>query len=133
MTNPKLAEDYRKRAIGRRNSILTLIADELFADAVRECQEAAELALKSIIRAAGHSVPFMHDVSPKLEEIKTDLPLAVQQKLTRLIEVSKHLRRDRELAFYGSEDITPGDFYSKKDALTALGMLDEVLEVLQSS
>ena len=65
MTNPKLAEDYRKRAIGRRNSILTLIADELFADAVRECQEAAELALKSIIRAAGHSVPFMHDVSPK--------------------------------------------------------------------
>ncbi len=30
--------------------------------------------------------------------------------------VSKDLRRDRELAFYGAEDLTPGGFYARTDA-----------------
>ncbi|HKB79221.1 MAG TPA: hypothetical protein VKH35_05855 [Thermoanaerobaculia bacterium] len=32
---------------------------------------------------------------------------------------SRDLRRDRELAFYGAEDLTPSTFYSKKDATLA--------------
>jgi hypothetical protein len=32
------------------------------------------------------------------------------------VAVSHSLRRDRELAFYGSEDLTPSDFYQKPDA-----------------
>jgi hypothetical protein len=30
--------------------------------------------------------------------------------------VSRGLRRDRELAFYGAEDLTPSDFYQTRDA-----------------
>jgi hypothetical protein len=30
--------------------------------------------------------------------------------------ISRDLRRDRELAFYGAEDLTPSDFYSQADA-----------------
>jgi hypothetical protein len=37
-------------------------------------------------------------------------------ELTRLTEASRDLRRDRELAFYGAEDLTPSDFYRKTDA-----------------
>ena len=130
MTNSKLVQDYRKRARGRRKAIQILFDEGLFADVLRECQEACELALKSLIREAGHSVPMLHDVSLKLSEIASDLPLNIRQALPRLIEISKQLRRDRELAFYGSEDITPSEFYVEKDACKAMAELDEVLAVL---
>lgn len=39
--------------------------------------------------------------------------------LPRITEISRRLRRDRELAFYGSEDLTPSEFYKKEDAVLA--------------
>jgi len=36
--------------------------------------------------------------------------------LEDLCEISRELRRDRELSFEGSEDLTPSDFYREKDA-----------------
>ncbi|MCM2322690.1 MAG: HEPN domain-containing protein [Oligoflexia bacterium] len=130
MTNEKLARDYRLRARGRRKALAALFAEGLYADVVRECQEACELALKSLIRDAGHAVPMTHDVSAKLQEIRNDLPAPVQAKLQRICEISKSLRRDRELAFYGSEDVTPSDFYEESHARQALSELDEVLAIL---
>lgn len=130
MTNPRLAEDYLLRARGRRKAIKGLFKEGLFADVIRECQEACELALKSVIRKAGHSVPFTHDVSDKLQAIKSDLPRRIQKQLGLLCRISKSLRRDRELSFYGSEDITPSEFYGKQDAIKALKELDQVLAVI---
>lgn len=130
MTNLTLADDYLKRARGRVRAIEVLLEDELYADVVRECQEACELALKSVIRRSGHSVPFNHDVSDKLREIQGDLPEKVRQSLSRLCEISKNLRRDRELAFYGSEDVTPGTFFELSHAHHALAQLKEVLAAL---
>ncbi|MEK6704644.1 MAG: HEPN domain-containing protein [Bdellovibrionota bacterium] len=127
MTNLKLAEDYRRRAIGRRKAVKALLDEKLYADVVREAQEACELALKSLIRAAGHAVPYTHDVSTTLMQIKSDLSARVQARLERICEISKNLRRDRELSFYGSEDVTPGEFYDEKQAKKALSELDEIL------
>ena len=45
----------------------------------------------------------------------------------RWCEISKHLRKDRELAFYGSEDVTPSSFYVRGDADAAKAMAEEVL------
>ena len=132
MTNPKLAQDYAKRAHGRLVAIKALYLNGLFADVVRECQEACELGLKSLIRQAGHAVPFSHDVSEKLRQIRKDLPAPVQHKIERLCEISKTLRRDRELSFYGSEDITPSEFYEEKDAKAAIELLREVLTLIPS-
>jgi hypothetical protein len=39
--------------------------------------------------------------------------------LTPRTAISRSLRRDRELAFYGAEDLTPTGFYSKADATAA--------------
>lgn len=130
MTNSKLALDYIRRAKGRRLAIETLFQNKLYADVVRECQEACELALKGIIRQAGHVVPMVHDVSEKLKEIRADLSPQVEAKLDRLCSISKQLRRDREIAFYGSEDITPSDFYTEEDAQDAVKKLDEVLSLV---
>ncbi len=130
MTNTDLSKDYAKRAKGRFKAVQTLFAEGLYADVVRECQEACELALKSIIRAAGHAVPMTHDVSPKLKEIEKDLPANVVARLDRACEISRSLRRDRELSFYGSEDVTPSTFYRKKDAEKAISELQEILDIL---
>lgn len=130
MTNPKLGADYKKRAKGRLVAIEALFRSDLFADVVRECQEACELGLKGIIRDAGHAVPMTHDVSDQLKSIQDDLPSAIRKKLALLCEISRELRRDRELAFYGSEDITPSDFYRKEDAEKAIAQLKEVLALL---
>lgn len=131
MNNPHLAEDYRKRARGRKVAIDALFAAGHFADVVRECQEACELALKSLIRQAGHKVPHTHEVSEALRTaIAADFPGPAAAKLERLCAISKSQRRDRELSFYGSEDITPSSFYVEADARKAMDELDEVLAVL---
>ncbi|MGZ3746421.1 MAG: HEPN domain-containing protein [Pseudobdellovibrionaceae bacterium] len=130
MNNPKLGNDYIHRAHGRLKAIETLLNEKLFADVVRESQEACELALKGVIRNSGHTVPHTHEVSQKLWEIKEDLPKKVVENLDLLTQISKNLRRDRELSFYGSEDITPGDFYEEHHALEAMRQLKEVLKII---
>lgn len=130
MNNSSLAEDYKARAKIRRKMVEFLIKEHAYADAVRETQEATELALKALIRESGYAAPYSHDVSSTLIKITTDLPLIVQPHVERLCEISRNLRRDRELAFYGSEDVTPSEFYQEKDALNALAQLDEVLKIL---
>lgn len=130
MNNPNLAQDYRVRAVGRRKAIMSLMKEGLYADVIRECQEACELALKSMIREAGHPVPMLHDVSSKLREIQKDLPAPIKKNIAKICTISKQLRRDREMAFYGSEDITPSEFYTQEDATLALEQLDFILSLL---
>ena len=59
-------------------------------------------------------------MSPVLEDNRDRLPPPALSQLGRLSEVSRSLRRDRELAFYGSEDLTPSTFYRREDADKAL-------------
>jgi hypothetical protein len=47
------------------------------------------------------------------------LPDAVRAEAERLAAISRDLRRDRELAFYGAEDLTPSSFYARADAVRA--------------
>jgi hypothetical protein len=49
------------------------------------------------------------------------LPPGIRPRVEELARISRFLRRDRELAFYGSEDLTPSEFYTREDAATALG------------
>ena len=118
MQNRDLAKDYIKRAEIRLSAIEVLYDKESWADVVRESQEAIELALKALLRSHGIEVPRVHDVSRIIEVEAERLP--TQLDLKRLAAISKELRRDREIAFYGSEDLTPSEFYSKDDGTRAL-------------
>lgn len=82
--------------------------------------------LKALVRSARIEVPRVHDVSPILDQNRDRFPAAIQPKLDALIHISRQLRRDRELAFYGSEDLTPSEFYTKADAATAAEQAREV-------
>ena len=120
MYNPDLTADYLRRAASRLKAIEVLLAESSWADVVRESQEVVEICLKALLRHARIEVPRLHDVSPVLEDNRDRLPAAALPHLDRLSEVSRSLRRDRELAFYGSEDLTPNEFYRREDAETAL-------------
>ena len=116
MRNADLAGDYIQRARIRLGALDVLFDAESWADVVRESQEIVELALKALLRACGVDPPRIHDLSEVLLSERARLPEAVEQKLDTLTGISRHLRRDRELAFHGAEDLTPSGFYSRDDA-----------------
>lgn len=119
MRNRELAGDYIGRAAIRLRAIDVLYDAGSWADVVRESQEAVELALKGLLRTCGMEPPRVHDVSDILVNERDRLPAALQSEVERLAEISKDLRRDRELAFNGAEDLTPSGFYSEEDAVRA--------------
>jgi HEPN domain-containing protein len=117
--NRELAADYVRRADVRLRAIDVLFQAESWADVVRESQEAVELALKGLLRSCGVEAPRIHDVSDVLLAERDRLPPRVRAEVERLAAISRDLRRDRELAFYGAEDLTPSSFYSRDDAVRA--------------
>jgi len=116
MRNRDLAGDYVWRAAVRLEALDVLFEHESWADVVREAQEVVELALKGLLRAHGVEPPRIHDVSEVLLAERGRLAAALQAELEPMAAVSRDLRRDRELAFYGAEDLTPSGFYTRPDA-----------------
>ena len=129
MRNLDLAKDYLLRARGRLKAVDTLLEERMWADVVRECQEIVELALKGLLRYHDIEVPRVHDVSEALQENSARFQRLVQEALEELTEISHELRRDRELAFYGSEDITPHSFYKEKHARIARQRAGRVVSI----
>jgi len=119
MRNPDLARDHVWRAAVRLRALDALYEGGSWADVVRESQETVELALKGLLRSCGVEPPRIHDVSDVLLAERARLPPPVRDALDDLTRISRDLRRDRELAFYGAEDLTPSGFYSEEDARRA--------------
>ena len=120
MFNDALAEDYLKRAGSRLRALEILMEEKSWADVVREAQEIVEITLKALLRTYRIEVPRIHDVSPVIEQNSDRFPAETREHLAEMMRISTSLRRDRELAFYGSEDLTPSEFYTAQDASTAL-------------
>ena len=117
MQNRALAADHRRRALARLAAVDALYEAGSWADVVRESQEVVELALKGLLYSVGVAPPRIHDVSPVLAEHRDRLPPGLGgETLARLMEASRELRKDRELAFYGGDDLTPSDYYAQPDA-----------------
>ncbi len=131
MKSRSLAADYIVRAGKRLQAVARLFELEDWADTVRESQEIVELALKALLRFHRIEPPRIHDVSEILVENAGLLSPALREKLDKLTDVSRRLRRDRELAFYGSEDLTPSQFYKERDATEALDGARFVVEAVR--
>ncbi len=121
-------EPNLSRSRKRLKAIAVLLDEEAFADVVRGSQEVVELLLKAVPGSFGLAVPFSHDVSESLLDNGGCLPAEVQNVLPGWCEISKRLRKDRGLAFHGSEDITPSTFYTRADAEQARPMAEELLD-----
>ena len=131
MRNRSLASDYIRRATVRLRALDVLYDAESWADVVRESQEVVELALKGLLRAAGIDPPRVHDVADVIEAERARLPAVLSaDDVDRLAAASRELRRDRELAFYGAEDLTPSDFYRQADADQARATARRVVDLV---
>lgn len=119
MTNVSLAQSYIKKANDRLDVLDLLLRKGAFSDVVREAQEIVELALKGLLRYRGIEPPKWHDVSSILVENKELLPTNIVNELPRITRISKRLRKERELSFYGDEDFIPTEEYDLKDAQNA--------------
>lgn len=131
MRSPDLAADYVRRAAARLAALDSLFEAESWADVVRESQEVVELALKGLLRASGIEPPRIHDVSDVLMAERSRLPKPIQREVEMLAAGSRTLRRDRELAFYGADDLTPSGFYTKEDAVAARDIARKTVAAVQ--
>lgn len=121
MTNQSLAQSYLVKAQKRLKALAVLRDEGAHSDVVREAQELVELALKGMLRAVGIEPPKFHDVGGLLVEHEAKFSQEVRGQLPRAAEISKRLRRERELAFYGEIDFIPTEEYSATDAERAYG------------
>ncbi len=85
---------------------------------IRRCQESVELALKAALLWAGVEVPRVHDVGPLLKREAQRFPLPFRDRIFELASISRALRAERELSFYGDEatGIPAEELYTRNDA-----------------
>ncbi len=120
MTNLDLAKSYIWKAETRLDALEALKKRGNFSDVVREAQETVELALKGMLRAIGVEPPKYHDVGSLLLQHGDRFDASIVKDLKRAADISKRLRRERELAFYGDIDFIPTEEYSEEDARKAI-------------
>jgi HEPN domain-containing protein len=120
VTNESLARSYLRKANDRLKVLDLLCKEGGYSDVVREAQELVELALKGMLRAVGIEPPKFHDVGGFLVEHRDRFPADVRRELDALAAISKKLRKDRELAFYGDVDFIPTEEYTQNDADEAI-------------
>jgi HEPN domain-containing protein len=58
------------------------------------------------------------------------LPKVLQTNLDEISRISRELRKDRELAFYGTEDWIPTEEYSREDSLEAIRKAERIFELV---
>ncbi len=133
MTNESLARAYLVRAEKRLKALAVLQDEGAHSDVVREAQELVELALKGMLRAVGVEPPKFHDVGGLLVEHRLKFAPGVREELARAAEISKRLRRERELPLYGDIDFIPTEGYSAADVQRAYDEAAWVLALAQAA
>ena len=97
---------------------------------VRRSQEAVELAMKCALLWAHIEVPRIHDVGPIMKQYANRYPEPFKSQIPHLSSISRMLRAEREISFYGDEQsgVPPENLYIREDAIEALCNAHEVLK-----
>ena len=125
MSPQTLAQSYLQKCELRLEILQFAFDRGGWSDVVREPQECAELAFKGTLRALGRDPPKVHDVGSALLQARQLFPAGID--VDRMARISQLLRRDRELAFYGAEDVIPTEAYSEQDAAVAMAQAQEAV------
>lgn len=120
MTNLDLALSYYNKASIRLKMLYFLLEQEAYSDVIREAQEAVELATKAMLRTKGIEPPKYHEVSFMFWEHREKFSELSEDELKTLTLISKKLRKERELSFYGDIDFIPTEEYTRDEAISAI-------------
>ena len=129
----ELSASYLKKAQVRFKALGFYKENEAYSDVVREAQELVELLLKAVLRSVGVEVPKIHDVGRVLEKHRQLLPPVLNDSLGEIKKISKRLRKERELSFYGAEDFIPTEEYELEDAEMAIKDAEFVLSAVRDA
>jgi HEPN domain-containing protein len=132
LTTHTFAKDYFLRCQMRLVALRTLFNQGAYPDVVRESQEIIELLLKGFLRHHKIDPPKWHDVSQILVDNATLFSTQIQKSLPELAEFSKYLRRERENAFNGEDDLIPLEHYDEKTAEKCLHKVEMYIQLFQS-
>ena len=132
MKNTSMAKSYIKQALERLRHAREALETGNYPYVIRQCQEAVELLLKASLRLVGVEPPKWHDVGPILRREVERFPEWFQDKIPWLARVSRRLRREREPAMYGDEEIgiPPEELYDREDAEEALRWAEETAQLV---
>lgn len=133
MTNDNLAKSYFIKAEKRLKILDILLNEEDYSDVVREAQEIVELSLKGMLRFVGVEPPKYHDVGPLIVEHKERFKGISSEEIMKIAQISRKLRKERELAFYGDIDFIPTEEYTLDDANEAIEGACFVVKIAQRS
>jgi hypothetical protein len=133
MTNDNLAKSYFIKAEKRLKILDVLLNEEDYSDVVREAQEIVELSLKGMLRFVGVEPPKYHDVGPLIIEHKERFKGISSEEIMKIAQISRKLRKERELAFYGDIDFIPTEEYTLDDANEAIEGARFVVKIAQRS
>lgn len=133
MTNDNLAKSYFIKAEKRLKILDILLNEEDYSDVVREAQEIVELSLKGMLRFVGVEPPKYHDVGPLIVEHKERFKDISYEEIMKIAQISRKLRKERELAFYGDIDFIPTEEYTLDDANEAIEGARFVVKIAQRS
>jgi len=89
--------------------------------------------IKALIIAFGLEVPKIHDVSKYIEINKEVFPSVVIDNFERIKEISRKLRKERELSFYGMEDWIPSEEYTLDEAEQAISWAKEIKSIVEKA
>ncbi len=132
MAGRTLYQEYLFKAKSRRKALTTLFDDQNYADVVRESQELVELLMKGLLRRFGIDPPKWHDVSQLLTTHAQLFPEVLKAHFPRMITLSKSLRKERELSFYGAEDFIPSENYTAAQAQSILAEVDWLIATVST-
>ena len=133
MQRLKLVKDYLTRSEKRIRALEFLKSEGDYADVVRESQEVVELLLKALIMAFGLEVPKVHDVSKYIESNIEYFPEIVKENISKIKDISRTLRKERELSFYGLEDWIPSEEYTLEEAQKAIDWAKEIKQIAEQA
>jgi len=129
MTFAELGKSYIRKAIARFDTLEVLLKNRDYSDVIRESQEIVELVLKGILRIRGIEPPKIHDVGGLLIEYRERFKDISLREIRKLVKISKELRKERELSFYGDVDFIPTEEYTVKDAVKCIEKVKFVIEI----
>jgi HEPN domain-containing protein len=126
----RLGRSYLEKAPVRIKALKFLHQEKGYSDVVWEAQECVAIPLKAVLRCLGIEAPKIHDVNRLLKQRIDLLPKPLKDNLGEVSRISRELRKDRELAFYGAEDWIPTEEYSDQDSLETIQKAERVFEIV---
>ena len=87
--------------------------------------------MKTLLLWVGVDVQKVHDVGRHLAQYRDLFTDNIRNHMADIQKISRELRKDRELAFYGMNDWIPLNEYTQEDAQDAIERVEYIFHLVK--